>query len=96
MRTILVEKGGWMALILMTSFVLITGCIIQCVFQRPIADALKDVPKGSHLEAKLKEIARRRLLNLPFILALLNLVLLTCIPAAILICFCYFFQMDAR
>lgn len=96
LRTILVEKEGWKVLILMLSSVLSTGALVQYVSQRPIAAALKEDRTGIEVESRPWKRAQRRLLNLPFILALLNIILVTCIPAVMLICFCYFFQMNVR
>jgi len=96
LRTIVLAKGGWKTLIFMLSFVFTAGGILQYLIQQPIAEALKEVAAGSQIEEKLRERAQRRLLNLPFILAFLNLAMVTFLPALMLTCFYYFADMTAR
>lgn len=96
MRTILVVKGGWIAVASLIVLVLTLGGFIQYLFQRSIAEALKKVGIGSAIAPGTRERAQRRLLNLPFILGFLNLSLLTVLPASMLVGFCYFAGLNHR
>ena len=96
LRTILLERGGWKALILVISFVLAAGGTLQYLTQRPIAEALKGVTASGQLEQSVSKRAQRRLLNLPYILAFLNLAMVICVPASVLAGFCLFADMTAR
>lgn len=73
-REIIFDEGGWK--LFPALYPLLMGMIflIQFVIQRPIARAHPGIGKGAHPSAHISELVRRRLLNLPFIIALLNLI----------------------
>jgi adenylate cyclase len=77
-------------------FVIVTAGILQYFVQRPIAKAMKELGAASEIENGLRESARRRVLNLPFILALCNLVLIALLPAIALSYFHYVLDLSAR
>jgi adenylate cyclase len=70
--------------------------LLQYYAQRPIASALKDLEAGKEMEKALWDSARRRILNLPFILALGNLFMIAVLPALVLSCFYHFLGLSAR
>ena len=74
--------GGWV-IIPITLFVVVWMVIgLQYVIQRPISIGFRQLQAGNKLSAELLETAKRRLVNLPSILALTNLILwviLTCL-----------------
>lgn len=96
LRTILVARGGWKAIVLFLVFVFSLVGLLQYLMQRPIAEALKQYANGNPLKEDLREGARRRLLNLPFILAFLNLGTTGLLPAVMLTFFCYFADLSVR
>ena len=57
-------------IVIISLFVVAT--FLQYLVQRPISAFLKKIQNGEKPEAELQEKARRRLLNLPFIIALVN------------------------
>ena len=96
LRTILLDKSGWIAVATLIVLVLSSGGIIQYLSQRPIAAAWNEIRAGSEINSEMRESAQRRLLNLPYILGVLNLSLLTVLPALMLIIFCYFAGLSQR
>jgi len=74
--------GGWIT-IPITLFVVVWMVIgLQYVIQRPISICFRQLQAGNKLSAELLDTAKRRLVNLPSILALTNLILwvtLTCV-----------------
>jgi len=74
--------GGWTSVPIILIFVTMLVVGIQYRIQRPISTALGQLLSGEEPDARLLEKARRRLVNLPFILGLTNLILwiaLTCL-----------------
>ena len=95
-KTILVARGAWKVLALVFSFILATGGFLQYLVQRPLAEAIKDLCARNATEQGIRDTAQRRLLNLPFILALLNLVTVPFLPAFTLSYFYYFMELPFR
>ncbi|MGO9117184.1 MAG: adenylate/guanylate cyclase domain-containing protein [Desulfomonilaceae bacterium] len=95
-RAILVTKGAWKLLLLvLLSIITVTG-ILQYLVQRPLAQAIKNLCTGNAIPQPLSEKAERRLLNLPLILALINLATVPFLPAFTLGYFYYFMELPAR
>jgi sigma-B regulation protein RsbU (phosphoserine phosphatase) len=74
--------GGW--IIIPTTLLVVVWMVIglQYLIQRPISIGFRRLQAGKKLSAELLETAKRRLVNLPSILALTNLILwitLTCL-----------------
>ena len=80
----------------MLSFILTTVGILHNVVQRPLAAAANDLCAGNAIEQTFTEAAQRRLLNLPFILGLVNLLTVPFVPAITLSYFHYFMDLPAR
>jgi len=75
-------SGGW--ILIPITLVVVVGMVIgmQYLIQRPISIRLQQLQSGKELPAELLEKAKRRLLNLPSILGVTNLItwiVLTCI-----------------
>ena len=95
-RTILVAKGAWKLLVFVLSLILTMVGILQYLVQRPLAAAMKDLCAGNTIEQTFRETAQRRLLNLPFILGMVNLVTVPFVPAIMLSYFHYFMDLPSR
>jgi sigma-B regulation protein RsbU (phosphoserine phosphatase) len=65
--------GGWVAILSFYPLVICIGIMIQYIVQRPITEMIKRMRQGLNIEATLEEKARRRILNLPIIIGLVNL-----------------------
>lgn len=67
-------QGGWILIpvILVVIFSLSTG--LQHLIQRPISIGLGQIASGEKIDMALQKRAERRLLNLPFIMGLVNLI----------------------
>jgi sigma-B regulation protein RsbU (phosphoserine phosphatase) len=64
--------GGWMEILSFYPVVIGIGITLQYIVQRPIAKMFSCMRKGLKIEAALAEKAKRRLLNLPAIIGLVN------------------------
>ena len=64
--------GGWMEILSFYPVVIGIGITLQYIVQRPIAKMFSCMRKGLKIEAALAEKAKRRLLNLPVIIGLVN------------------------
>ena len=64
--------GGWMLILSFYPFVICIGITLQCIVQRPVTKMINRMRKGLKIKAALEEKAKRRLLNLPVIIGLVN------------------------
>ena len=64
--------GGWVMILSFYPLVIGIGITLQYIVQRPIAEMINCMRQGSKIEAALEEKARRRILNLPVIIGLVN------------------------
>jgi sigma-B regulation protein RsbU (phosphoserine phosphatase) len=64
--------GGWVVILLFYPLVICIGITLQYMVQRPITEAINHMRQGFKIEADLEEKARRRILNLPLIIGLVN------------------------
>lgn len=71
-RKYLIE-GGWIAIPIILVCIVLVGIFLQYLVQRPITALLEKILLGEGLAIDLQAKARRRLLNLPVILSLVNL-----------------------
>jgi sigma-B regulation protein RsbU (phosphoserine phosphatase) len=74
--------GGWIIIPIVLFIVVWLSFGLQYLIQRPISIGLRQLQSGRQLPAELLEKAKRRLVNLPSILALTNLIMwvvLTCL-----------------
>lgn len=65
--------GGWVVILSFYPLVICIGITLQYIVQRPIAEMINRMRQGLKIEAALEEKARRRILNLPVIIGLVNL-----------------------
>lgn len=65
--------GGWMAIPIIYVCIVSMGVFLQFLLQRPLAAHLEKIRSGQPPDPDLQAQARRRLLNLPVVLALVNL-----------------------
>ena len=71
-HTFLME-GGWMAIPIIFACIVSIGVLLQFLLQRPLAAHLEMIRSGRQPGADLQTKARRRLLNLPVVLSIVNL-----------------------
>jgi sigma-B regulation protein RsbU (phosphoserine phosphatase) len=65
-------KGSWVAIPILLGFIVLIAVFLQSLVQRPIAATLKILQRGGQPEPEIRVRSRRRLLNLPITLALVN------------------------
>jgi len=65
--------GGWVTIISFYPLVICLGIILQYIVQRPINDFINRLRLGLKIEAQLEGKAKRRTLNLPVIIGMVNL-----------------------
>jgi sigma-B regulation protein RsbU (phosphoserine phosphatase) len=64
--------GGWVVILSFYPLVICIGITLQYIVQRPISKMINRIRQGLEIEAALAEKARRRILNLPVIIGLVN------------------------
>ena len=74
-RVYIFTEGGWMTFFLFFPVVVLLIGLLQFHVQRPISNLSIYMSKGKNISVGLQEKAEQRLLNLPFIIALINLVI---------------------
>jgi hypothetical protein len=73
-RATLIE-GSWVVIPIAATAVCLLVILLQHRIQRPISDVLKKIQSKGKPETELQMKARRRLMNLPYIIALVNVTL---------------------
>ena len=79
-RVFIFIEGGWMTFFLFFPVVVLLIGLLQFHVQRPISNLSILMSKGKKIPVDLQEKAEQRLLNLPFIIALINLVIYIFVP----------------
>ena len=79
-----IREGGWILVPIGLLFILLIATLLQYIIQRPISDFLVTFEREGAVARKLGDHARRRLLNLPFIIAMKNVILWIVFTAVIL------------
>lgn len=64
--------GGWMVILSFYPLVICIGIGLQYIVQHPITRVIKRMRQGLEIEADLAEKAKRRILNLPVIIGMVN------------------------
>jgi class 3 adenylate cyclase len=90
-RTFLLSVGGWAVLALFPGLAFLLSHCLQYFIQRPISKVIKRIHIGEGIHEDLHIKAKRRLLNLPFIIVGLDLLIWIVLPALIL-AFFYFLR----
>jgi hypothetical protein len=82
--------GGWVMILSFYPLVICIGITLQYIIQRPIAEMINRMRQELKIEAALEEKARRRILNLPVIIGMVNFVMWICITALLVTFFMIF------
>ncbi len=78
-QTFLFQGGGGRLLAIFFPAIFILATVLQYIIQRPIVSFIQQVRSGRQPAADLQLRARRRLVNLPLILAVVNLIMWTAV-----------------
>ncbi|MFC1863275.1 adenylate/guanylate cyclase domain-containing protein [Thermodesulfobacteriota bacterium] len=81
---IIFSQGQWSSFFLFIPLVFILVILIQFMVLRPISSALNTMNKDSSIEENVLETARKRILNLPYIIAFTNIAIYITVPLIIL------------
>lgn len=90
-RTFIFTEGGWKMFFLFYPLVLLLVGLLQYRAQYPLLKFFSPALSDQPVNPVLKEKARRRLLNLPLIIALMNVVVYVFVPGCMVLSF-YFLQ----
>jgi adenylate cyclase len=90
-RTFIFTEGGWKMFFLFYPLVLLLVGLLQYRAQYPLLKFFSPARSDQPVNPVLKEKARRRLLNLPLIIALMNVVVYVFVPGCMVLSF-YFLQ----
>ena len=83
-------EGGWPVFFLFFPLAMGLLCFIQFRIQSPLAKTKRRLIQGADISEGLWERARKRLLNLPFIIALVNLLMYVFLPGVVSLSFFFF------
>ena len=86
-KAIILAERGWVHAIFFHPLIISTAGLLQYLIQRPISELITRYRVGNEVQESLKEKAKRRLLNLPILLAMISLVMWIIIPALLVILF---------
>ena len=92
----LFAQGGWKAFFLFYPFVMLLVALLQYRLQRPIATVTALLYGDAEVPADLKERAKRRLLNLPFFIALVNFLIYLIVPGCVVFSFFLFWDLPLK
>jgi class 3 adenylate cyclase len=90
-RSFILTQGGWKTFFLFSPLATILVILLQYRLQSPILRFFRREHSDDEIEQAIEEKAKQRLLNLPFILALTNLVVYLLAPGYMVLSF-YFFR----
>lgn len=90
-RSFFCTSGGWAVFALFPGLAFLLNAYLQYLIQGPISKAIKQICLGKVINENLQIKAKLRLLNLPFIIVGLDLLIWIVLPALIL-AFFYFFR----
>jgi adenylate cyclase len=89
-RSILFLQGGWPEFFQFFPMAMGLVFLIQFRIQVPLANTKRRMIQGVDIDDQLWESARKRLLNLPFIIALVNLLMYVFMPGLVALSFFFF------
>ena len=95
-KIFLFEEGGWKEFFLFYPVVVALVFLLQFQIQRPISTLANLVNEGGDIPDGLNEKARKRLLNLPFIIAMINVAIYGFLPALVTSAFYIFMDVPIR
>jgi adenylate cyclase len=90
-RDFILTQGGWKVFFLFSPLATILVILLQYRFQRPILKFFRNRRSDPTMVSEIRGKAQRRLLNLPFILGLTNLIVYVLVPGFMVLSF-YFFR----
>ena len=82
-RMFIFTEGGWITFFLFFPVVVLLVGLLQYNVQRPISRVSTRISQGKGISSDLQKKAGQRLLNLPFIIALINMVIYIVIPITV-------------
>lgn len=82
-KNYLFEEGRWTTFFLFIPLVIILVMLIQYSVQRPIALTVNSINTGKSVRQSTYERSRKRILNLPYIIAFINISIYIIIPFAV-------------
>ena len=82
--------GGWLIILSFYPAVICIGIGLQFMVQRPVTQVINFMRQGLEIESDLAEKASRRILNLPFIIGLVNFAMWIVLTALLGIFFIFF------
>jgi adenylate cyclase len=89
-------EGGWKMFFLFYPLVLLLVGLLQYRAQYPLLRFFAPAVSGQPVNPALRENARRRLLNLPFIIALMNVAVYLFVPGCMVLSFYFLQQVPAK
>jgi len=95
LRAFFKEDGGWIIFVLLLLVLLIAG-LSQYFIQRPLLKVINKYHAGEDIQEGLKQKAKTRLMNLPFLLALLTLSMWIGVSALAVVSFPLFTNVPAK
>ena len=95
-RTLLFLEGYWKVFFLFYPFVLCLLFLLQHRVQRPVEKAVALLSVGEEIPEDLKKKARQRLVNLPFLIVIINLAVWIILPALVASSFYVFRQVPIK
>ena len=95
-KTLLFPKEGWRVLVFFLPLVISVAAFLQYMIQRPISKVINLSSAGMKIQEGLKEKARRRLLNLPFLLGFTSLVMWITMPLLVVAFFVLFMDVPVK
>ncbi len=87
-------EGQWMVIPIAATAVFSLVILLQYLIQRPISEVLKKVESKEKPQTELQMKARRRLMNLPYIIALVNVALWVVLSAPLLLGMYFLLEMS--
>ena len=95
-KSFLFTEGGWKGFFLFYPVVVTLVFLLQFHVQRPISSISNRIYEGREIPDGLHEKARKRLLNLPFIIAMINVAIYIFLPALVTSAFFFFRDIPLR
>lgn len=83
-RAMMFGEGRWKTFFLFIPILIVLISLIQYIFQSPVKVILHDINKGQNISGLSLEKTKKRLLNLPYIMALTNIIAYFIIPVFVL------------
>ena len=86
-KAVILAERGWVFAIFFHPLIICAAGFLQYLIQRPISELMNRLRAGKKVQTKLKEKAKRRLLNLPIFLSMVSLGMWIVITALVVILF---------